>query len=36
MAILVLLFIAWLLATIGLAGVSQTELSEKPLTGWRR
>ncbi|XP_015363649.1 PREDICTED: 1-acylglycerophosphocholine O-acyltransferase 1-like [Diuraphis noxia] len=35
-AIMVLLLIAWLLATIGLAGVDQNELSERPLSGWRR
>lgn len=35
-AIMVLLTIAWMLATIGLMGVSQSDLAEKPFSGWRR
>ncbi|XP_050541924.1 lysophosphatidylcholine acyltransferase isoform X2 [Daktulosphaira vitifoliae] len=34
--ILSLLTLAWILATIGLMGLSQEELSAKPITGWRR
>lgn len=34
--ILLCLVIAWMLATIGLYGLSREELKTKPLTGWRR
>ncbi|XP_050432556.1 lysophosphatidylcholine acyltransferase isoform X2 [Adelges cooleyi] len=35
-AIMFLLTVAWMLATIGLIGISHNDLSEKPLSGWRR
>ncbi|KAK3930099.1 Lysophosphatidylcholine acyltransferase [Frankliniella fusca] len=36
MAIAVLLVLAWLLACIGLIGVSEEDLRTKPMTGWRK
>ncbi|KAF4522885.1 hypothetical protein B566_EDAN012939 [Ephemera danica] len=36
LAIAVLLVVAWLLACIGLIGLSEHELRERPLVGWRR
>ncbi|KAF4530485.1 hypothetical protein B566_EDAN018618, partial [Ephemera danica] len=35
LAIAVLLVVAWLLACIGLIGLSEHELRERPLVGWR-
>lgn len=36
LAIVVLLVLAWLLACIGLIGVSEEDLRTKPMTGWRK
>uniref|UniRef100_A0A1B6CA35 Phospholipid/glycerol acyltransferase domain-containing protein n=1 Tax=Clastoptera arizonana TaxID=38151 RepID=A0A1B6CA35_9HEMI len=34
--IMCLLIAAWLIACVGLYGITEEELQEKPLTGWRR
>lgn len=36
MAILLLLMMAWILACVGLMGLSEQELRQRPITGWRR
>lgn len=36
LAIAVLLVLAWVLAFIGLIGVSEEDLRTKPMTGWRK
>ncbi|KAJ9595047.1 hypothetical protein L9F63_013644, partial [Diploptera punctata] len=35
-AIVLLLFMAWILACIGLMGLTEKELRQQPITGWRR
>lgn len=35
-AIMVLLVLAWLLACVGLLGLSEEDLQAAPITGWRR
>ncbi|XP_046993402.1 lysophosphatidylcholine acyltransferase isoform X1 [Schistocerca americana] len=35
-AIMVLLVLAWLLACVGLLGLSEDDLRSRPMTGWRR
>ena len=36
MAIMLLLMMAWILACVGLMGLSENELRQRPITGWRR
>ncbi|XP_023722051.1 lysophosphatidylcholine acyltransferase 2 isoform X2 [Cryptotermes secundus] len=36
LAILLLLMMAWILACVGLMGLSEKELRQRPITGWRR
>jgi lysophosphatidylcholine acyltransferase/lyso-PAF acetyltransferase len=36
MAIMLLLIMAWILACVGLMGLSEQELRQRPITGWRR
>ena len=35
-AIVLLLFMAWILACVGLMGLTEKELRQQPITGWRR
>ncbi|XP_069687916.1 lysophosphatidylcholine acyltransferase isoform X2 [Periplaneta americana] len=35
-AIMLLLIMAWILACVGLMGLSEKELRQRPITGWRR